>query len=177
MTEKRERILESALRLFAESGYAATSTSKVAKAAGVSEGLIFRHFENKEGLLKALMQEGKDRIKKYFADIVLESDPKVRIHNMIDLPFQIVDREREFWRLQKSLKFQFHQVHKELDFDYAEPLFRAVVDAFTVLGYEEPAREAAFLAALLEGVTLGLIQEDLNDPEDLRQFIKSKYSF
>jgi len=47
MTEKQERILETALSLFAKDGFSATSTSKVARDAGVSEGLMFRHFENK----------------------------------------------------------------------------------------------------------------------------------
>ena len=49
MTEKQEKIVQSALQLFAQEGYHATSTSKVAKHAGVSEGLIFRHFRNKDG--------------------------------------------------------------------------------------------------------------------------------
>ena len=45
MTEKQESILQAALKLFATEGYASTSTNKVAKVAGVSEGLIFHHFK------------------------------------------------------------------------------------------------------------------------------------
>ena len=45
--KKKEQILNAALELFANDGFTATSTSKVAKRAGVSEGLIFRHFGNK----------------------------------------------------------------------------------------------------------------------------------
>ncbi len=37
MTEKQERILKAALELFAQEGFKATSTNKVAKRAGVSE--------------------------------------------------------------------------------------------------------------------------------------------
>ena len=51
MTEKQENILNTALELFAKDGYDATSTSKIAKCAGVSEGLIFRHYGSKDGLL------------------------------------------------------------------------------------------------------------------------------
>ncbi len=61
MTEKQEKILQSALELFAKEGFHATSTNKVAKHAGVSEGLIFRHFGNKEGLLQAILAEGRAR--------------------------------------------------------------------------------------------------------------------
>ena len=65
MTQKKENILKAALRLFAEQGYYATSTSKIAKEAGVSEGLIFRHFGNKEKLFSVVgnpahMPEGRD---------------------------------------------------------------------------------------------------------------------
>ena len=41
MTDKKEKILNAALELFANDGYNVTSTSKIAKTAGVSEGLIF----------------------------------------------------------------------------------------------------------------------------------------
>ena len=44
-------IAQVAMALFAEHGFTATSTRKVAIAAGVSEGLIFHHFESKMGLL------------------------------------------------------------------------------------------------------------------------------
>ncbi len=51
MTEKQQRVFEAAISLFAEKGYASTSTSEIAKAAAVAEGTIFRHFGSKENLL------------------------------------------------------------------------------------------------------------------------------
>lgn len=51
MTEKQQRVFEAAISLFAEKGYASTSTSEIAKEAGVAEGTIFRHFGSKENLL------------------------------------------------------------------------------------------------------------------------------
>ena len=44
MTNKQQKILSSALKLFAKQGFDATSTRSIAQDAGVSEGLIFRHF-------------------------------------------------------------------------------------------------------------------------------------
>ncbi|XJZ27208.1 TetR/AcrR family transcriptional regulator [Bacillota bacterium Lsc_1132] len=55
MTEKQQRVLEAAISLFAEKGYASTSTSEIAKAAGVAEGTIFRHFGSKENLLLSVI--------------------------------------------------------------------------------------------------------------------------
>lgn len=52
----QQRILNAALALFAEKGYAATSTGAIARQAGVAEGLIFKHFRSKKELLLQLVR-------------------------------------------------------------------------------------------------------------------------
>lgn len=47
----RQRLLEAALGLFEERGYAETTTAQIAEAAGVSEMTLFRHFPSKDRLL------------------------------------------------------------------------------------------------------------------------------
>ncbi|WP_420843752.1 TetR/AcrR family transcriptional regulator [Listeria costaricensis] len=54
MSEKQKRIVQAAIELFAEKGFAGTSTSEIAKKAGVAEGTIFRHYKTKKDLLMAL---------------------------------------------------------------------------------------------------------------------------
>ena len=58
MTEKQQQILFSAQKLFALEGVAAVSTARIAKEAGVSEALIFRHFGNKQQLVDAVVKAG-----------------------------------------------------------------------------------------------------------------------
>jgi AcrR family transcriptional regulator len=55
LSEKQIKILEAAIEMFAEKGYAATSTSEIAKKAGVAEGTIFRHYKTKKDLLLAIV--------------------------------------------------------------------------------------------------------------------------
>ncbi|RFU63860.1 TetR/AcrR family transcriptional regulator [Peribacillus glennii] len=55
LTEKQKRILAAAIESFAEKGYAATSTSEIAKKAGVAEGTIFRHYKSKKELLLTIV--------------------------------------------------------------------------------------------------------------------------
>ncbi|MEN1967727.1 TetR/AcrR family transcriptional regulator [Lentibacillus sp. N15] len=55
MTPKQIRILEAAIQLIAEKGYAATSTSEIAAKAGVAEGTIFRHYRTKKELLMSIV--------------------------------------------------------------------------------------------------------------------------
>ncbi|TYP79603.1 TetR/AcrR family transcriptional regulator [Paenibacillus methanolicus] len=58
MTEKQRRIVESAVEVFAEKGFAASSTSEIAQRAGVAEGTIFRHYKTKKDLLLSIVTPG-----------------------------------------------------------------------------------------------------------------------
>lgn len=55
MTEKQARIMQAAIDVFAEKGYAASSTSEIAQRAGVAEGTIFRHYKTKKDLLYSIV--------------------------------------------------------------------------------------------------------------------------
>lgn len=54
-TDKQQKIAETAVKMFAEKGYANTSTSEIAKEAGVAEGTIFRHYGTKDNLLLSVI--------------------------------------------------------------------------------------------------------------------------
>jgi AcrR family transcriptional regulator len=51
-------LLEAALHLFVEKGFAATRLEDVATRAGVSKGTLYLYYENKDALFKAVIQEG-----------------------------------------------------------------------------------------------------------------------
>ncbi len=51
----RQRIIESAISLFADLGYEKATTKELAARAGVSEGLIYRYFAGKRELLFAAL--------------------------------------------------------------------------------------------------------------------------
>ena len=106
MTNKKEQILITALELFANEGYKAVATSKIAKVARVSEGLIFRHYTNKQGLLDAILNQAIERTQVLFKPILLEEDPKKVLANAIVLPFTIKKDDYPFWKLQFKLKWE-----------------------------------------------------------------------
>ncbi|XPM58711.2 MAG: TetR/AcrR family transcriptional regulator [Leptolyngbya sp. IPPAS B-1204] len=56
LAEKREQILQGAIQVFLNHGYAGTSMDRVAAAAGVSKQTIYSHFQDKEGLFTALVE-------------------------------------------------------------------------------------------------------------------------
>ncbi len=60
--ERRRQILETALPVFALQGFAATGTRDLAKAAGVSEPILYRHFTDKPALFAAVLEVATDEI-------------------------------------------------------------------------------------------------------------------
>jgi len=57
MSVARERLLESAKRLFSQKGYYATSVEDIVESAGFSKGTFYFYFKSKEELFKSLVEE------------------------------------------------------------------------------------------------------------------------
>lgn len=55
--DTRERILQAAIELVREKGFKGATTREIAKKAGVNEITLFRHFNNKEGIVKAAFEK------------------------------------------------------------------------------------------------------------------------
>src|SRR3954464_13253957 len=56
-TDKRGRILEAAIKMFAERGFHAATVAGIAREAGVADGTIYLYFKSKEDLLLRLFDE------------------------------------------------------------------------------------------------------------------------
>ncbi|MBD1383333.1 TetR/AcrR family transcriptional regulator [Metabacillus arenae] len=78
LTEKQKKILAAAIESFAEKGYSATSTSEIAKKAGVAEGTIFRHYKTKKDLLISIVSP---MMAKLIAPFVIKDFDKVLNQN------------------------------------------------------------------------------------------------
>jgi len=53
--ERRTQILQVAIRLFSQCGFSGTTTKEIAREAGVSEAMVFRHFATKSELYHAIL--------------------------------------------------------------------------------------------------------------------------
>ncbi|GHO47902.1 TetR/AcrR family transcriptional regulator [Ktedonospora formicarum] len=55
--DRREQILDAAMRVFVEKGFVRATNKDVAREAGITPGLIYYYFENKEAVLQAVLEE------------------------------------------------------------------------------------------------------------------------
>ncbi|WP_300008173.1 TetR/AcrR family transcriptional regulator [Pseudonocardia sp.] len=78
----RERLLDSAVRVFARRGYHATAVAEVLEVAGVPSGVLYHHFGSKEALAaEAVVRAGRE-----VAAVFAEADGGVvdRLHALLD---------------------------------------------------------------------------------------------
>jgi AcrR family transcriptional regulator len=78
----RVRILNAAERLFADDGFDATPTSRIAKLAGVPKGLLFYYFPTKADVLRVLVAERLDLGPIDTDDLIEPGDPARALMNL-----------------------------------------------------------------------------------------------
>jgi AcrR family transcriptional regulator len=72
--ERREQILDAALRVFSSKGFSGASIREIARDVGVTEGLLYHYFESKDQLLEACWKERTWRA--HLERILSEADGK-----------------------------------------------------------------------------------------------------
>ena len=87
----REAILEAARKLFAEKGLAA-EIREIAERAGVGVGSLYRHFESREGLIRAVMQAAAEDLVQRVRVAAGQMDPKAALREMIHAAASLFER-------------------------------------------------------------------------------------
>ena len=126
-TSKQQKIVETAIKMFAEKGYANTPTSEIAKKAGVAEGTIFRHYGTKDNLLLSVILPF---FKESIPDVAEEIFNEIQSENMVsfeDFLRAFLKNRMEFIQNNSEI---FRVVVKELF--YSEELRKEILPIFSV---------------------------------------------
>jgi TetR/AcrR family fatty acid metabolism transcriptional regulator len=123
--DKRERILDAAVRVFARKGFHATRVSEVAKAAGVADGTIYLYFESKDHLLISLLEHRVERLLTHL-ETELPRAPSAthRLRRIIELQLGLLEGERDLAEVVTVILRQSTKLLKE----HAAPAFNAYLD-------------------------------------------------
>ncbi len=185
----QQRILASALDLFASKGFASTSTGSIAKCAGVAEGLIFKHFRSKKELLLRL---ARPLVLEIFFPMAIQSLQKLLERQYTHLPdlLETLIKERlAFARSHHRLLRLLTQeacLHPELTeavqerFDQLmRPMLEKQFAYFCRTGAIRPMRFETFLRLVITS-TMGLVisrellfpDANWNDESEIRETVK-----
>jgi AcrR family transcriptional regulator len=84
--ERKRQLLAHAKQLFVTLGYQATTTQKIAEAAGVTEPVLYRHFESKKVLFLEVLEEIRAAtVRRWQAETSQIGDPLARLHAVTEL--------------------------------------------------------------------------------------------
>ena len=98
--ESRRKILDAAAALMAERGFAGTSISAISKHSGLPSGSIYWHFESKEALLGAVVEEGVEGwLDSLPGRESLPADPAGAVEAVLDAAAASLEEHPQFLRL------------------------------------------------------------------------------
>ena len=143
--EKRQRILDAALRTFVRHGFYNAKVSEIAREAGVAHGTVYLYFKSKEHLLRTIFEEQMGEALRYIKGKVSQiQGAKAKLKRLIEAQMELVKEHKELTEL---IIIEMRQSSKFLKSE-AVMLIADYID---------------FIEGILkEGIRLGEIRKDLN---------------
>jgi AcrR family transcriptional regulator len=103
--QRREQLIEVATKLFAKWGYEATTTAAIAEAAGVTEPILYRHFDSKQELFVAIVRSVSEQTMNHWREVIGDlDDPAEQIRRIAG----------EFPEHVRHLSDAYHVIHGAL---------------------------------------------------------------
>jgi AcrR family transcriptional regulator len=149
--ERREQLVDAAVKEFAANGFHATSTTAIAKRAGISQPYVYALFPNKHELFLAANAEVKERIRGAFAEAARGLDStEERLHAMGQAYINLLENREE-------IMFQ-HQANAAAgDPALREPIRREFMRLFEDVGRLSGADEEEVWRFIAHGMMLNVI--------------------
>jgi len=110
--ETKRKILDSAVKLFIENGYAATTTRQITDGLGMTRGIIYNYFHSKEEIFRAVIEKWHPWLQ--IIPVVQEAEGKTIeefVHNAANLLVQRWDQYSEYTRLHFIELIEFRGQH------------------------------------------------------------------
>jgi AcrR family transcriptional regulator len=130
---RKEHILKAATVLFANKGYAESTTLELSEVTGVASGTIFYHFGTKEGLFLAILEDIQKTIDREFEDYFTGrtfSSGLQRIEETIGFYLYLASRhESQFMLLQRPHTIQMAVANPRCR-EHLEAIYDRLVDIF-----------------------------------------------
>jgi TetR/AcrR family transcriptional regulator len=173
--ERKAAVLDCACTMFATGSYRGTTTAEIAKQAGITEPILYRHFDSKRALYLQVLEESWRRLRALWEDVVAaEEDPKLWIAAIGRAYFEAKDprlHAANLWiqslteasddpEIRTYLRKHMREVH-----DYVADLMRRSQEVGGILPDRDPSAEAwIFIAVGLLGTVGrrvgGLLEDD-----------------
>lgn len=158
-SDKYQRIVHAAIKVFSQKGFFHAKVADVAKAADVADGTIYLYFKNKDDLLISIFEHSMDYfIQQATAELEGVVDPEERLKKFVMLHLQLVKKNPNLAQvlqveLRSSSKFM-QEYQPQKFFDYLD-LLRGII----VAGQEKGVFNRAINADFVKRAIFGAVDE------------------
>jgi TetR/AcrR family fatty acid metabolism transcriptional regulator len=162
INDKYDRILEAAVKVFAEQGFFQSTVSQIAREAGVADGTIYLYFKNKDDIL---VQFFSYKTRQVFARFREEVD---RADNAVDKLRNLIRRHLEEFQNDRNMAMVYraetHQNSRLVEAQIKEmsKLYLDIVSEIVEQGQEEGVIRRDLYLSLVKRFILGAVDEVIN---------------
>jgi AcrR family transcriptional regulator len=144
--QRREQLISVATKLFAERGYEATTTAAIAEAAGVTEPILYRHFDSKQDLFVAIVREMSELTMRHWNALAAgTTDPAESIRRIA----------RQFPEHVAQLADAYHVIHGALSSSRDKQVLKVMHEHYEQI-------ERFFVGIISRGQKAGLVRKDMD---------------
>ncbi|NOZ34202.1 MAG: TetR/AcrR family transcriptional regulator [Chlorobi bacterium] len=176
--DKKQLILNAGLEVFADKGFHSGSVNLIAKQAGISKGLIYTYFKDKNDLLKEIIAGGVQEMLSIFENPENELITEEQFLFYINESFEILKNNLYFWRLYFSLVMQkgILELFGNYFMEMLAPFINTMTKYYSNKNIENPYAHVALLGSVMDGVGIDyLMQPDEYPLEDVKKIIIEKF--
>ncbi len=179
--DARERLLDTAIGMFAQKGYAGTSVREIAEQAGVSKPVLYYYFKSKEGLFLAILEMAENLQKQLLAEVLKSQGTVVdRLLLLYRRVYEEVEAHQSFYKMIHGLIFGPPQGAPSYDFSryhrHMLDVIRKIFNTGLAVGEVKKinADDVAYLVLSLIDFCLHVdqVQPEVSDPQRAQRLIR-----
>lgn len=161
--DKYHRILEAAVKVFAEKGFHQSTISQIAREAGVADGTIYLYFKNKDDILVQFFQYKTKQVFSGFREEVKKADSAVgKLRNLVFRHLTEFQRDRNM-----AIVYQSFAHHKndlvEGNIREMSKMYLEMVSEILELGQQEGSMRKDMYAGLVKRFILGAVESAIGN--------------
>lgn len=112
----RVRLLEAAVRLFAEKGYVNTSVREIVELAGVTKPVLYYYFKSKEGMFRVILDYAAKQEEEILSEVLETPGPVLeRLIRLYRLAYRALNKDRNLFKFIHNLIFSPYLETDHLD--------------------------------------------------------------
>jgi len=119
--ETAERLVEAAVRRFSKKWYGTVSVAEICRDAGLSNGVFYRYYSDKEALFKVILGRVLDQVRGVVEN-VQGSTPRERIHDLAETMFSYTKEEADPVSVFREGQYRFFEYERRLVAIYTRSL-------------------------------------------------------